>query len=121
MEAHQNLGVHFPVSCCSRMEIAVSNADRFPQTVTMELVLRDTALEHGYAMSLGRQPVNSTPQWRPGQEDEPRAEALVFAFPPSPLLQLFDEITVRFHLGAIRRTRSARVAIERFLLVPRGR
>jgi hypothetical protein len=41
MEAHQKLEKSIDASCCSHIQLAVSNADRFPHTVSLELILRE--------------------------------------------------------------------------------
>jgi hypothetical protein len=47
-------------------------------------------------------------------------ETLSFKIPPNPTIQQFDELTVRFHRAPYRATKSAKLAIERFFLVPRA-
>jgi hypothetical protein len=51
----------------------------------------------------------------------PVAETLDFAVPAEPRVGGFNEITVLYHRDWTRRDKSARVAIERFILIPRGR
>lgn len=114
MEARQNLGVFFESSCCGEIRVEVSNADRYPGTVEMEISLSDSVGHQ--AVSLGRQTITSTPRWRPGRSDEPSPEVLRFAM-PHPVVR-FDEFLVRFHLHQLRSGSSAKIAIERFLLAP---
>ncbi len=44
MDAHQELGQPIDLSCCSRIEIAVQNADRRTGAIYLELWLRDKSL-----------------------------------------------------------------------------
>jgi hypothetical protein len=112
MEAHQNLGRLIDVSACSRIDVTIRNADIFAGSVALELILVNTTLSGGPSESLGRVPITSKP---------PSQETLRFKIPPAPAIQQFDELTIRFPRAAYRSTRSARVAIDRFFLVPRAR
>ena len=42
MEAHQNLGKLINLACCREIRIEIQNADRYPGTVSVELVLKNT-------------------------------------------------------------------------------
>jgi hypothetical protein len=53
MEAHQNLGTIIHLNCCSRIQIAIRNADRFPPSVSLELVIVDTTSKGRRSQSLG--------------------------------------------------------------------
>jgi hypothetical protein len=48
----------------------------------------------------------------------PSHQVLSFRIPPIAALQKFDEIKVVFHRAQLRADKSARIAIERFVLVP---
>lgn len=118
MEAHQKLDQPIDVSCCSRIQLSVTNADRYPNTVSLELILRD--LPGTASQSLGTVPVTSLPNL---DRDPvvPVGETLDFEVPAEPRVRSFNEMTVVYHRDRARRDKSARVAIERFILVPRGR
>lgn len=109
MEAHQNLGRLIDVSSCSRIDIAIRNGDAFTGSLALELILVNTTLAGRPSQTLGGAPVN-----------EQRLQTLSFRIPPSPLIRQFDELTIRFPGANYRATRSAKVAIERFFLVPRN-
>jgi hypothetical protein len=117
MEAHQKLEQPIDISCCSRIQIAVSNADRYPHTVSIELILRD--LPGGPSRNLGTAPVASLPDLK-ADPVTPVGETLDFAVPRESHRRVFNEITVVFRCAWDRRDKSARVSIERFVLVPRG-
>jgi hypothetical protein len=52
-EAHQNLGSLVDLSCCRDIRIRIRNADRYPGTVSVELILINTAVPGRPALSLG--------------------------------------------------------------------
>ena len=121
MEAHENLGSMIDLDCCRKIQIAIHNADRYPETVSLELVLIDSAAPGKPSQSLGRNVVTSTRPWklydkRPALEDE----TLNFIVPAHPLIRRFDELMVVFRLNAARADLGPRIAIDRFVLVPRG-
>jgi hypothetical protein len=96
----------------------VSNADRYPNTVSLELILRE--LPDKTSQSLGTMPVTSAPNLETDPVS-PVGETLEFVVPPEPRVRMFNELTVVYHRDRMRRDKSARVAIERFILIPRGR
>ena len=115
MEARQKLEQAISARCCSRVQMGILNADPSPQAIWLELILIDRNLANASQQSLGKAPVTSIPQRK-----EAVAETLDFPFPPAPRLDQFDEIKVVFHRATGRMDRSARVSIERFVLVPLG-
>jgi hypothetical protein len=104
MEAHQKLEHSIDLSCCSEIQIAISNADRYPGTVTLELIL----IDNGSPQSLGTSPVPARPD-----------ALLRFPVPAGSAIRQFNELEVVFHRDRVRIDRSARIAIERFVLTPR--
>ncbi len=119
MEAHQKLEHAIDLRCCSGIQIAILNIDRYPGTVTLEVVLIDDAAQR--SESLGTAEVTSRPagqRWN--LSGFPAPETLEFAVPGSTALREFNEIKVVFHRASLREDRSARISIERFLLLPRS-
>jgi hypothetical protein len=116
MEAHQSLGRHISLECCSGIDVDIVNVDRYPGSVHVEVLVTDTA-GAGPKLSLGLLPVQST-EFKLRGEQQPRKETLRFQISSS-RFGSFDEITVRFHLFGVRYAQSARMAIERFTLRPR--
>lgn len=118
MEAHQKLETPIDVRCCRGMELEVLNADHYPGTLRLELILLNT--EHGAPLpqSLGTAPVTSHPDM---SQDPPLAafETLEFAVPAEPAIDQFNEFKVVFHRAGQRLDKSAKVSIERFVLLPR--
>ena len=119
MEARQNFGSSIQLSCCGAIELVISNADRRPGTVRVELILTNTILPGQPALSLGVLPVNSTLHWFPGDERPPVTEVLSFRLPAQPAIQSFDEATIRFEMQSPRERFSAKIAVEKFRLIPR--
>lgn len=119
MEAHQHVGRHIDLSCCASIEVDIVNVDRYPGSVRAELVVADTAYPVPVRQRIGSQPVTTTPRW-PYDEAAAQEETLRFPIPTAPAGSVrFDRISVRFHLDAVRNTRSARMAIRKFTLIPR--
>lgn len=118
MEARRKLDRAMDVTCCGAIQVVISNADRFPGTVALEVILADAA---GRRQRLGRHDIISRPQgalWR--QPISPIPETLEFAIPATTAVHQFNEIGVVFHRDPMRADRSARISIERFILVPAG-
>jgi hypothetical protein len=120
MEARQNFGSLIKLSCCKAIELVISNGDRRPGTVAVEMVLTNTTLPGKPHQSLGIAPVNSTLRWFPGDNRPPVTEVLTFRVPPQAAIEDFDEATIRFELRSPRERWSAQIAIEKFRLIPRG-
>lgn len=116
MEAHQNLGKLINLSCCREIRIEIQNADRYPGTVSVELVLKNTRDGEEGSVSLGSAPVTS----KPGDPESAMKEMLTFPVPAHPSISRFDELMIRFPRRRTRIFRSAKVAILRFVLIPRA-
>ena len=110
MEAHQNLGRLIDLSAVSRIDISIRNADIFIGSLAMELILVNTARAIHPSQSLGQVPITSKPA---------SLETLSFKVPPTSRIEQFDELTIRFAKANYRATRSPRIAIDRFYLIPR--
>lgn len=120
MEAQQSFGRLIDMSCCSRIQITVANADRYPGTVSMELILSNTSVKGRPSQSLGAAEVNSIPRRGPRGRGVPVEETLTFSIPATAAITQFDAAAIRFHLDAPRTDVGAQIAILGFVLVPRG-
>lgn len=121
MEARQNLGSLIDLNCCSRIEIALHNADRFPDSVALQLYVRNTSLTIPAELSLGTAMVQSKPTWNSGGDPQPCTETLAFLVPAvHPWIQQFDEFRIVFRLMQYRAPQSAAISLDGFTLVPRG-
>jgi hypothetical protein len=120
MEAHENLGSMIDLDCCSRIQISIRNADRYPETVSMELILVNSSLSEKPSESLGTITVKSTPSWSLYGGQSLANETLNFSIPPHHSLRRFDEMKIVFRLDAFRADDGAKIAIDHFVLIPRG-
>lgn len=120
IEAHDYLGSLIDIDCCSRIQISVRNADRYPDSVSLELILVDTSEPGQPSQSLGRMLIKSTRPWRIYEHPQPVSEMLNFLIPPRASLRHFDEVRIIFRLDHTRAEAGARIAIDHFVLVPRG-
>jgi hypothetical protein len=120
MEAHQLLDHAVDLSCCGAIQVAISNADRYPGSITLELVLTDLTGGSNRSLTLGIAEVDSWPHRGSLAEVQPASEVLNFPVPSHNPLMQFDEITIIFHFDGIRKDTSARIALEKFLLIPRS-
>jgi hypothetical protein len=120
MEAHQKLEHPVDLLCCSAIQIAISNADHYPGTVMLELVLTNATPQGTQSLVLGTAEVASWPRWSSRGRYGAVSESLNFDVPRVTFLREFNEIGVVFHLDHFRNDRSAKISIERFFLVPRA-
>jgi hypothetical protein len=120
MQARQNLGTLVDLSCCSSIRIGIRNSDRYPGTVSIELVLTDTSAPGRPSISLGRKPVRSTRPWMLYDHRPPTNEVLEYPVPPNSRIHRFDEVMVIFWLDRDRSFAAAKMGIENFVLVPHG-
>jgi hypothetical protein len=119
MKALQKLEHALDLGCCRAIQIAISNADRYPGTVALELLLIDTQAPGQLVQSLGKRDVLSRPNVK-GLDLAviPVTEVLEFPVSGSTRMRQFDGIQVLFHRAPFRIDRSARISIEDFILVP---
>jgi len=110
MEAHQNLGRLIDLKACSRIDVTIRNADFYFGSLAMELIVVNTTEPDHQWQWLGQDQITS----KPGQQ-----ETLSYKIPAATAIQQFDELTIRFATARYRATRSPKIAIERFFLVPR--
>jgi hypothetical protein len=118
MEAHQKLETPIDIRCCSRIQLEVLNADRYPGTLALELILLNSPSPA--PLSLGMTPVMSQPDLA-RDPVMPVRETLDFAVPADtpPSMDQFNEFKIVFHRAGSRRDKSAKVSVERFVLLPR--
>lgn len=110
MRARQPLGRPVDSRCCSAIEVVVRNEDQIPDSIALALSLRSSTQPNGPHVPLGVQHLPPS-----------KTAAVRFPAPARPVIPQFDEIVVDFELAGRRQHRSANVAIEKFVLVPRRR
>lgn len=118
MEAHQKLDQPIDLNCCSAVQLEIRNADRYPGTVVLELYAMATGSPGAPAKSLGTAPVESVPDLKKDPVAAV-AETLQFAISEDAALDACTELKVVFRRDRTRADKSARVAVERFILVPK--
>jgi hypothetical protein len=119
MEARQNLGFAVDPKRYGAIEIFIENADPFPNTVSILLKIRNMTVPGKPTLSLGMEDV-SAPASSIGGGGTATPQMLRFRIPSAIPIGSFDELTVSYYLKGARSDRSARIAIDRFRLVPRG-
>ncbi|HET9131808.1 MAG TPA: hypothetical protein VFO86_12710, partial [Terriglobia bacterium] len=115
MEAHQSLTDRIDISGCSQIEVNVRNADRYPGTILLELLLNDSSTPLRRPLSLGRIEVAELASF----QEKSRDVRLIFPIPDSLPVTNFNEITFRFYPDGKRRNVSPRIAIRDLTLIPR--
>lgn len=120
IEAHDHLGQLIDLNCCRSIQVAIRNADRYPETVSLELVLVNTSLPDKPSQSLGQMMVKSSRPWKLYDKPFVTSETLNFTIPANRLLRRFDEVRVVFRLDRARADAAAKIAIDHLVLVPRG-
>jgi len=118
MEARQNLGFMVDPKRYGAIEILFENADPFPNTVSILLKIRNTSIPGKPIVSLGIEGLSAPASSL--ASGAATTERLTFRIPSAISIGSFDELTVSYYLKGARSDRSARIAIDRFRLVPRG-
>jgi len=118
MEARHKLDQPVALSCCSAIRLEIRNADRYPNTIALELVLIDNDRPGAPSLNLGHYNVTSRPDFS-RDPVTPVPETLEFPVPSTATLDAFDEFKVVFQRAYRRADKSAKLAIDRFILVPR--
>ena len=118
MEARHKLDQSIALSCCSAIRLEIRNADRYPNTISLELVLIANDRPGAPSLSLGHDNVASQPDVS-RDPVTPVPEILEFPIPSTATLDSFDEFKVVFQRAWRRADKSAKLAIDRFILVPR--
>ena len=115
MEAHQNLVHAINLECCSAIQVVIDNAETQPKGMALELMLRNTAVTGKPYVSLGMQNIS---EQHGVHSNFPVSQTLTFHIPREAKLGKFDEVKVWFRLQWWRGDKSARIAINRLVLVP---
>jgi hypothetical protein len=111
MEAHQRLAEPIETARCGEMRVVVTN-DANLGAIAVGITVTDSSSKRNSALNLGVQhgSVNAS-----GQTEE----IFTFSFPKRSSLEKFDAITVSFLPDAQHATYGRKVAVEKFVIVPR--
>jgi len=117
MQARQALSTPLDTRCCSAIDVVLESNEARPGTVFLELILLQSGRERPVSQSLGALPLTTSSQ---AQDDPSRPAQPPFRFPipEDSLVRTVNELAVSFHLDSSRSGRSAKLAIDRFELVP---
>lgn len=118
MEAVQTLDEPIETRDINRIKLAMRDADRNPQTISVEVVLADTRTWGIPILSLGVERLEQSTDLMNVMASHPETEG--FAVPLRSHLEHFNQIRLIFRLDPSRDRRAAAIAIESFVLVPRG-
>jgi hypothetical protein len=124
MEAYQNLGSSIDLSCCSEIDIAITNADIRPGQIALSILLTDSnslgkASQNFGSINLGERVIPSSEPTQIPMNRPPVNEVLHFPISTSATMHQFNEITIIFLPAQERSHAGAKVSIQNFTLVPR--
>ncbi len=116
MEAHQKFDQPVDLSCCRTVRVQIWNADRYPGTVWLDFFAMNSTDPLVRSLYLGGAPIKSVPDL---SQDHVVAvpEVLEFPIPPDAFHNCI-EFALVFRRDLSRADKSARIAIDRFVLVP---
>ena len=117
MEAHHRLDQPISLRCCSEIQVAIRNADSQPGSISLEVVLMNTEVRPVLRQSLGKSAVMPVGDQAASGVGMP--QTVQFTVPANSALEEFNEFQVIFLRDLRRMNKSAKIAIERFVLVPR--
>ncbi len=119
MEAHQTLSPPIDLSCCSEIDIAITNADTRPGEIALLALVRNSTTSGKAFQVLGEQTIPSSQPAQIPADRSPVKETLRFHIPPSHTLRQFDEITILYMPSHQRSRAGAKVSIDSFELIPK--
>jgi hypothetical protein len=119
MEAHQNLGPSVDLSCCSEIDIAITNADIRPGRIALGLRLSDSRSIGKPSKDLGERIILSSEAASIPLNRQPVKETLRFPISRSRTMHQFDAVTIVFLPAKERARGGAKVSIQSFTLIPR--
>lgn len=118
MEAVQNLYQPMETAKLGEVQIDMQDADTFPGTVSVELVLVDTGTWDHPAQSLGIRPLTAPVVIENARNSH--SENINFAVPEHPRCLEFNQMRLIFRLDPSRSRQAAAIAVQSFTLRPRA-
>jgi hypothetical protein len=116
MEAHQLFDEPLDLNCCRTVQLQIWNADRYPGTVRLDFFALESDISSGRSVYVGGAPVRSKPDLT-GEHVVAVPETLTIRIPEG-ALEGCTGFKVIFRRNPSRADKSARIALERFVLVP---
>jgi hypothetical protein len=117
MEAVQTLDEPVDTTNLDHIQLAMLDADSYPGTFSVELILVDTHSQDRL-QSLGVQWPNAIPVVKNASTSH--SETLSYSVPPYSTCKQFDQIRLIVRLDPSRGRQGAAIAIQSFMLSPRG-
>ena len=117
MEAVQDLDEPIDTASLENIQLSMLDTDPYPGTVSVELVLVDTKLEN-HLQSLGVQRLNAIPVVK--NANSSHSDTLTYSVPWYCRCKEFNQIRLIFRLDPSRSKQGAAIAIQSFMLGPRG-
>jgi hypothetical protein len=118
MEAVQNLYQPMETARLGEVQIDMQDADAFPGTVSVELVLVDTGTWDHPAQSLGIRPLTAPVVIESARNSHP--ENINFTVPEHPRCREFNQMRLIFRLDSSRSRQAAAIAVRSFTLLARA-
>jgi hypothetical protein len=118
MQAHQKLAKPIRLSTVRAIDVTMLNRDNDPGTLSIGVVLTDSAFDTKTGLDLGLRPLASTQPDHFSVKTLPVSEKLHFTIPAQSRQRRFDGITIMILPSASRMHSGAHVAIDHFDLVP---
>jgi hypothetical protein len=119
MEAHQALGSSIDLSCCSEIDVAITNADDRPGKIAVGVLLADSNSLGKPFQYLSERTIASSEAVQIPLNRPPVQEVLRFPISRSAALHRFNEITIAFLPAKERARGGSKVSIQSFTLIPR--
>lgn len=119
MQAHQNLGTAIDLTCCSAIDLSLTNADIRTGAIQLGVLLTDSTSPGRPTLYLGAKVVVSSTGQPISFSRAPVKEILRFPIGTSRKLAHFDEITVVYLPAWERGLAGAKLSLQSFTLLPR--
>lgn len=122
MEARQNLASEIPLSHCREIDVAVDYREDDGASVSLALLLAESAAPGSKQLFLGRQLVTS--EWGPGvlpnaSRSEAATKILRFPVPATGQIRSFNQIVVMFLTDRLHSLTGPKIAVKEFRMLPR--
>jgi hypothetical protein len=118
MEAVQSLDEPIDATELSTIQLTMLDVDSHPSGIAIQLVLTDTKLRNHPEQSLGLQTLDVNPAVL--NAGNSHSETLSFVLPKQSRCKKFDQIRLIFWLDPSHDRQAAAVAVQGFVLVPKG-
>jgi hypothetical protein len=119
MEAHQGFTSHVNLACCSQIQVVIDNAEVGSHAIALELAVADSDHPGKAEHVVGTKAVPLHAPAESGKESANTQEVMTFDIPAAMVANNFNELIIRFRRGYRWNVASSRIAIKRFVFIPR--